>query len=121
LKALVTIIACISLLGFTHAGLAQNGNARAGASTTAAKPIIKLLKFYPNPAKQFITFEFVSGYSRGYSFEIYSQIGSKFLDAKNIVSRFTIQLDNYYRGVYVFVLKNSNGKVIESGKFQVIK
>lgn len=37
-------------------------------------------------------------------------------------TRLTVQLDeNYYRGIYIYQLRDLNGRMIESGKFQVIK
>lgn len=29
--------------------------------------------------------------------------------------------DNYYRGLYIFQLRDKDGRIIESGKFQVVK
>jgi gamma-glutamylcyclotransferase (GGCT)/AIG2-like uncharacterized protein YtfP len=37
-------------------------------------------------------------------------------------TKITVQLDeNYYRGIYVYQLRDIAGRLIESGKFQVIK
>jgi hypothetical protein len=89
--------------------------------TQESPKAIKFLKFYPNPAREFIKFEFTNGYTRGLTFQIVSQIGNKVYDIQNIISRFTIDLQNFNRGVYFFVLKDKTGKVIETGKFQVTK
>lgn len=127
-KHLITILAVFVLsLNFTKVN-AQNGlhTSMYGYSSMSflsfnQEPKLKLLKFYPVPARESITFEFVSGYNRGLSFEIISQIGNKMLAVNNIVSRFTLNLNVYRRGVYFYVLKDAIGKSIETGKFQVIK
>jgi hypothetical protein len=33
----------------------------------------------------------------------------------------TVPLDEFYRGMYIYQLRDGNGAIIESGKFQVIK
>ncbi len=83
--------------------------------------LVKFLKFYPNPATEYIVFEFNNGYNRGLTFQIISQIGNKVYDVQNILSRFTINLQNFNRGIYFYVLKDKSGKAIETGKFQVTK
>ena len=35
--------------------------------------------------------------------------------------RITIPLDDFYRGMYVYQLSDKDGKIIDSGKFQVVK
>jgi len=32
-----------------------------------------------------------------------------------------ISLNNFYRGIYIFQLRDKTGKIIESGRFQVVK
>jgi outer membrane protein assembly factor BamB len=37
-------------------------------------------------------------------------------------SKLTITFDdNYFRGLYVYQLRDNTGRIVESGKFQVIK
>ena len=37
-------------------------------------------------------------------------------------TKLTVQLDeNYYRGIYIYQLRDLAGRLIDSGKFQVIK
>jgi hypothetical protein len=81
----------------------------------------KILKAYPNPATTYIVFEFQRNYLNGLSLEIYNLPGKKVAAAANILSSTTIQLQNFYRGVYIYKLLDRNGKVLESGKFQVAK
>lgn len=84
---------------------------------------VKLVRFYPNPASSFINFEFenTAGLSN-YSFKIYNFIGKKIVELNNITPRTVINLNDYFRGVYIFQLTNrTTGQIIESGKFQVAK
>jgi hypothetical protein len=52
---------------------------------------------------------------------VFNFTGKKMFDGNNLLSRTTINLQNFYRGVYLYRLMDRNGKVIESGKFQVVK
>jgi Secretion system C-terminal sorting domain len=78
--------------------------------------------FYPNPATSFITFEDVSKkYDKNYSIQLFNFLGKKVFefnlgDQKNIVS-----LSDFFRGIYIFQLRDPSGKIVESGKFQVNK
>jgi hypothetical protein len=82
---------------------------------------VKILKSYPNPATTFITFEFQRNFASGYALEIYNLPGKRVALAANISSKITIQLQNFYRGVYIYKLIDRTGRVAESGKFQVTK
>ncbi|MEN9599003.1 MAG: hypothetical protein RL596_1314 [Bacteroidota bacterium] len=79
-------------------------------------------KFYPNPATQFINFEFDKQVDKTFTLEIYSFIGRKMTAQKVNASRITIYFDdNYYRGLYVYQLHDASGRIVESGKFQVVR
>jgi hypothetical protein len=79
-------------------------------------------KFYPNPATQFINFEFDKQVDKTYTLEIYSFIGRKMTAQKVNTSRITIYFnDSYYRGLYVYQLHDASGRIVESGKFQVVR
>ena len=52
---------------------------------------------------------------------VYNFMGKKVFEFKNTLSRNYINLSNFYRGVYIYQLRDKNGAVIESGKFQVVK
>ena len=128
MKPFLTILtSCILLLPFKNTKAQNNLHTSMYSYSNMAflnlsqEPKVKLLKFYPVPARESITFEFISGYNRSLSFEIITQIGNKMLAVNNIVSRFTLNLNVYRRGVYFYILKDRNGKPLETGKFQVIK
>jgi hypothetical protein len=42
-------------------------------------------------------------------------------EAKNVSERTTVNLADYNRGIYIYQLRDINGKILESGKFQVAK
>jgi type IX secretion system substrate protein len=82
---------------------------------------VKTVKFYPNPAASFINFEFEKKYDNSYSLVIFNFIGKKMTEVKLADQRITVALTDFYRGVYIFQLRDSQGNIVESGKFQVVK
>lgn len=109
------ILILIVLIGLNFAAEAQV------KSAVSIDPTAKLVKFYPNPATTVVTFELQRGYDKGYSFQISSFIGKKIYEQKRFNQRVTINLNEFYRGFYFYNLFDANGKMIESGKFQVVK
>ena len=101
---------------FVSGGLAQNK-----IVVGASDPAVKYIKFYPNPAITFINFEFQKGYDKFFSFQVYNFIGKKVFDLKTITPKINIPLTDFYRGVYIYQLRDRSGKIIDSGKFQVVK
>jgi Secretion system C-terminal sorting domain len=81
----------------------------------------RIMKFYPNPATSFINFDFQKGYDKGYSIQVYNFIGKQVSEVKNVSPKTTLNITEYNRGIYIYQLKDNNGKVLESGKFQVTK
>ncbi|HRP57999.1 T9SS type A sorting domain-containing protein [Agriterribacter sp.] len=90
-------------------------------AVAAKEPVVKILKFYPNPATTFINFDFQRGYDKSYSLRIYNFLGKKVFELANISLTNQVNLSDFTRGVYIFQLRDRNGKIIESGKFQVSK
>jgi Secretion system C-terminal sorting domain len=84
-------------------------------------PESKIVKFFPNPAISQITFNFEKGYDKNYSFQIFNFIGKKVFEAQTISPRTTVDLGDFYRGVYIFQVRDKTGRVVESGKFQVAR
>ena len=91
---------------------------KADVETTAQA---KMIKFYPNPATSVINFDFQRGFDKTYSLQIFNFMGKKVYELKTITSRMNINLDDFYRGIYIFQLRDKNGTIVESGKFQVNK
>ncbi|MDI9366133.1 MAG: T9SS type A sorting domain-containing protein [Flavobacterium sp.] len=82
--------------------------------------IVKITKFYPNPATSVINFEF-EGLNKSYTFQIYNFLGKKMVDEPISATKLSYNLDNYYRGLYIFQVRDRGGNIVESGKFQVVK
>ena len=82
---------------------------------------VKLIKFYPNPAISQITFNFERGYDKSYSFQIFNFIGKKIFEVSSLAPKTIVNLSEFYRGFYIFQVRNKAGKIIESGRFQVSK
>ena len=105
----------IFTVGFGFSSFAQNRVSLTGDVSA------KFIKFYPNPAVSDINFEFQKGYDKSFSFQVYNFIGKKVFDTKTVTPKINIPLTDFYRGVYIYQLRDRSGKIIESGKFQVIK
>jgi hypothetical protein len=82
---------------------------------------VKFMRFYPNPAVSVINFEFQKGYDKYYTFQVFNFIGKKVFDLKTVTPKINIPLTDFYRGVYIYQLRDRNGNIIDSGKFQVVK
>ena len=103
------------IAGFHYSSAAQV------KSTFINDEAVKTVKFYPNPASSFINFEFTKFYNKSYTLLIYNFIGKKMTELKPTDQKITVALTEYYRGVYIFQLRDAQGNVVESGKFQVVK
>ena len=101
---------------FVSGSLAQN---KIVAGST--DPAVKYMRFFPNPAITVINFEFQKGYDKYFTFQVYNFIGKKVYDLKTITPKINIPLTDFYRGVYIYQLRDRSGKIIDSGKFQVVK
>lgn len=82
---------------------------------------VKVLKFYPNPAISQINFEFQKSYEKGYVLQIYNFIGKKVSETTTLTSKSSVPLTDFYRGLYIFQLRDKTGRIVETGKFQVVK
>ena len=79
------------------------------------------VKFYPNPASSFINFEYQKPFDRNYSLQIFNFMGKKVVDIRHTPSKMNLALEQFYRGIYIFQLRDASGKILQSGKFQVVK
>ena len=80
-----------------------------------------VIKFYPNPAISVITFDFQKAIDKSYSFQIYNFLGKKVFEAPAVEQKTLVNLSDFFRGIYIFQLKDQNGKILSTGKFQVSK
>jgi hypothetical protein len=81
----------------------------------------KIVKFYPNPASDVITFDINHVVEKGYVIQIYNFLGRQVLVVPITSNHFTVTLKDFFRGPYVFQLRDKNGVIIEANKFQVNK
>ncbi len=82
----------------------------------------KVAHFYPNPATHFINFSFDKTVDRSYTLQVYSFMGKKMNESRISDTKLTITFDDsYYRGIYIYQLRDQSGRIVESGKFQVVR
>jgi hypothetical protein len=81
----------------------------------------RVVKFYPNPAVSVISFEFQKPIDRGFTLQIFNFLGKKVFERTMLSQKNDVPLTEFYRGVYIFQLRDKSGKIVESGKFQVAK
>ncbi len=111
MKKLYILILTLGI-GFSSSAQKQSLNAPAP---------VKMLKFFPNPATSAINFDFQRDYNNNYTLQIYNFMGKKVFDLKKPSSYTRVSLENFYRGMYVYQLRDKNGFIVDSGKFQVIR
>ncbi len=84
----------------------------------------KILKCYPNPAISFVNFELNNNnsISKNYTLEVFSFTGKKMYSTAISNEKITLTLSNdFYRGIYVYQVRDKSGRILETGKFQVTK
>ena len=77
------------------------------------------VRFYPNPATSFITFDLLKDYGKNYNIQIFNFLGKKVFEFSAADQKTMVNLTDFFRGIYIFQFKDPNGKIVESGKFQV--
>jgi hypothetical protein len=90
-------------------------------STYVPQTKMQVVKCYPNPATSIINFDFAKNIDKTYTLQVYSFLGKVMSETPVSSSKVSITLNDFYRGIYVYQLKDKAGRIIESGKFQVIK
>lgn len=81
----------------------------------------KIVKLYPNPATTRIYFELQNNNEQIYDLIVFNFLGKRVDQVKNISGRTPLDLGSYYSGVYIFQLRDRQGNLVESGKFNVVK
>ena len=81
----------------------------------------KVVRFYPNPAYNIINFEFSKPVQKDYILQVFSFVGKKVFESNAVLQKTSVPLTDFYRGIYIFQLRDKTGRIIESGKFQVSK
>ena len=105
----------ILFIGINFTSFAQNKTSASG------DPVAKLVRPYPIPATTSINFDFLYGYDKSFSLQIYNFMGKKVNEVSKVSPKITLPLDDFYRGIYIYQLRDKSGKIIDSGKFQVVK
>ena len=100
--------------GFSLTGISQSKPAPAQESA-------KVVKLYPNPAVSFINIELDKKYDPSYSIVVFSFIGKKVAEIRVTEQKINISLTDFYRGIYIYQLRDGQGNIVASGKFQVVK
>jgi hypothetical protein len=91
-------------------------------SFTSADAEVKIIKFYPNPAISSITFDLqTTTADKSYSFQIFNFLGKKVYESPAVSQKTVVNLSDFFRGIYIFQLRDQSGKIVESGKFQVAR
>lgn len=101
--------------------LLTSTQARSQARGPLSEPDHKVIKFYPNPAVSYITFELTKDPNKSFALQIFSFLGRKVKDVQEVTEKTTVNLSDLPRGIYTFQLKNEEGRVTDSGMFQVNK
>ena len=103
--------------------LLNSTQAKSQAKGPMPDPEVKIVKFYPNPAISFITFEIEKEQqNKTYTLQIFNFLGKKVKDIPDVTTKTVVNLSDLVRGLYIFQLKeSSNGRVADSGTFQVNK
>ena len=82
----------------------------------------KVLKVYPIPATHRITFELKKkSYTKNYEIKIYNFLGKAIDKVSNFHDKKSINLRSFYSGIYIYQLRDKKGRLVESGKFNVVK
>lgn len=91
------------------------------ANFLSYNPQLKVVRFYPNPATSIINFEFSKPVQRDYMLQVFNFLGKKVFESNSVSQKTSVALTDFYRGLYIFQLRDKTGRIIESGKFQVSK
>src|SRR3981081_337728 len=91
--------------------LLSSTQAKSQARGPLPEPDHKVIKFYPNPAVSYITFELAKEPNKTYSLQIFSFLGKKVKDVQEITDKTTVNLSELTRGLYTFPLKDPSGRV----------
>jgi hypothetical protein len=113
LKKTLTIL--VFFIGINLFSFAQQKPTSQGTSDA------KVLKSYPNPATTIINFDISKGRNNFYTLQLFNFMGRKVGETAASSERISFLLDGFYRGVYIYQLRDRYGKIVDSGKFQVVK
>ncbi len=73
----------------------------------------KVLRFYPNPANSVINFEFLKPVQKDLTLQVFNFIGKKVFELNGVSQKTTVPLNDFYRGIYIFQLRDKSGRIVE--------
>jgi hypothetical protein len=94
--------------------------AKGQAHNPLPDPEHKVVRFYPNPAVSYITFELTKT-NKSCTLQIFSFLGRMVKNLEDIQDKTTVNLSDLTRGLYTFQLKDEGGRITDTGIFQVNK
>ena len=110
------LVICFSVLTFfSQAQTGKNGE----VNFTSNNGQSNALRIYPNPASSIINFEFSKPVQRDYTLQLFNFVGKKVFELNDVAQKVSVPVADFYRGIYIFQLRDKTGRIIESGKFQV--
>jgi hypothetical protein len=112
---LIVVLSCFAF--FANAQLAKSSDPAFLSDNVQSR----VVKFYPNPASTIINFEFSKPVQRGFILQVFNFVGKKVFESNAVSQKTSVPLTDFYRGIYIFQLRDKSGRIIESGKFQVSK
>ena len=82
---------------------------------------VKTIKCYPNPAVSFVNFDFPADYlQKIIHYKFLVLLVKKCYEMNINVAKSTITFTNdFYRGIYIYQVRDKDGRIMETGKFQV--
>jgi hypothetical protein len=90
-----------------------------GGPLVNASNEVKSIRFYPNPASTTINFEFKDQVEKGTVLQVFNFLGRQVLTIPVSGSRVSVNVTDLIKGVYIFQVRTSNGRILETNKFQV--
>ncbi len=76
---------------------------------------------YPNPARSFLQIQYKQSSDIPDVLIVYNFLGKKQLEVAKPGSNVYLDLAEFRRGLYIFQFRDANGRILDSGKFQVEK
>lgn len=79
----------------------------------------RISRCYPNPASSHIQFEIRRPSATSLRLCVYNFLGRKVADVSKVGPGVRLDVAAFTRGIYIYQLLDLQGRVLESGKFQV--
>ena len=76
---------------------------------------------YPNPARSFLQIQYKQPADVPEVLVVYNFLGKKQMEIAKPGNNLYIDLAEFRRGLYIFQFRDRNGRILDSGKFQVEK